>query len=275
MNILEKIVSVKMLEVAEAKKHVALPVLEKSEYFSLPANSMVNALRNSATGIIAEYKRASPSKGTINDQSAVSEVVDAYVQHGAAGVSVLTDSEFFKGSLQDLLLARKTSSSIPLLRKEFIIDEYQLIEAKSFGADVILLIAACLSINEVKKLSRMAKNLGLEVLLEIHTDSEVGHICDAIDLVGVNNRDLKTFTVDIERSVSLSNLIPAHLPRVSESGISNIESIQYLQRHGFNGFLIGENFMRDPNPAIAFARFVEELLSAKTKQQELPKQRQT
>ena len=176
-------------------------------------------------------KEKSPSKGIINDKSTVSEVTTAYAKYGASAISVLTDEEFFGGSLDDLLAA--TINEVPLLRKDFIIDEYQLVESKAYGAEVILLIAACLTKDEVKTLAGLAKNIGLNVLLEIHNEQELAHICDDVDVVGVNNRDLKTFTVDINRSIELSRQIPADKIKISESGIDNVESIKLLKEIWF------------------------------------------
>ncbi len=148
---------------------------------------------------------------------------------------------------------------IPLLRKDFIIDEYQLVESKAFGADIILLIAACLTIEEVKKLSAAAKKLGLNVLLEIHNEQELEHICESVDVVGINNRDLKTFKVDINHSIELAKKIPSHEIKISESGIDDVTTIHHLKQNGFRGFLIGEKFMKENDPGIAFGKFVEEL----------------
>ena len=213
--------------------------------------------REDKTGIIAEFKRRSPSKGIINNSSTVIEVTTAYTKYGASGISILTDEEFFGGSLNDLLEA--TINEVPLLRKDFIIDEYQLVESKAFGAEVILLIAACLQINEVKSLAAFAKNLGLNVLLEIHNEQELEHICDDVDVVGVNNRDLKTFSVNINRSIELGKKIPLDKIKISESGIEDAATIRLLRQHGFRGFLMGEKFMKEKDPGEAFKIFVEEL----------------
>jgi indole-3-glycerol phosphate synthase len=258
MNILDTIVARKKIEVAERKTQTSVSELEKGKFFSNQTLSLKSFLLDeNKTGIIAEFKRKSPSKGIINDTVTVEEVTTAYAKHGASGISVLTDHEFFGGSLDDLLAA--TINEVPLLRKDFMIDEYQLVEAKSFGAEVILLIAACLSPAEVKTMASTAKSLGLEVLLEIHNDEELGHICDGVDLVGVNNRNLKTFEVSIEASLNLINKIPKEKPAVAESGISDVDTIVTLRQAGFKGFLIGENFMKQANPSIAFADFVNQL----------------
>ena len=214
-------------------------------------------LDETKTGIIAEFKRKSPSKGIINDKAGVEEVTKAYTSFGASCLSVLTDEHFFGGSTQDLISARV--NQVPILRKDFIIDEYQVVEARAMGADVILLIAACLSPARVKALAVFAKALELEVLLEIHNEEELQHICDETGIVGVNNRDLKTFTVDINRSVELSKKIPADKIKIAESGIHDVETIDIFKKAGFKGFLIGENFMKQPDPMIAFADFVNQL----------------
>jgi indole-3-glycerol phosphate synthase len=260
MNILETIIEQKKIEVAARKRQTPVAVLEQMEWFSKIPFSLRKFLSDgNRTGIIAEFKRKSPSKGWINADADPGVVTTAYAQHGASGLSVLTDEKFFGGSLDDLKKAR--TNNIPVLRKDFMIDTYQVVEAKAVGADVILLIAANLTPARVKTLASTAKNLGLEVLLEIHNEEELEHICDEVDIVGVNNRNLKTFEVSIETSVYLGSLIPADKIMISESGISNIETIKELKRHGYKGFLIGENFMKAPNPAIAFAAFVEQLKS--------------
>ncbi len=258
MNILDEIIAHKKIEVASRKQQMPIVDLEKRKFFSSETLSLKNFLLDTnKTGIIAEFKRKSPSKGIINNHASVEDVTAAYVKHGASGISILTDEVFFGGSLEDLLAA--TINEVPLLRKDFMIDEYQLIEAKSYGAEVILLIAACLSPNMVKQLAQTAKQLGLEVLLEIHNEEELLHICDDIDLVGVNNRNLKTFEVDINTSIDLINKIPNNKPAIAESGISSVDTIVTLRDAGFKGFLIGENFMKQANPSIAFADFVNQL----------------
>ncbi|MEI6585472.1 MAG: indole-3-glycerol phosphate synthase TrpC [Sediminibacterium sp.] len=258
MNILDKIVAQKQIEVAARKLQTPVAVLEQMKYFSAETLSLYSFLLDpTKTGIIAEFKRKSPSKGVINDQATVEEVTMAYAKYGASGISVLTDTEFFGGSLNDLLAA--SINELPLLRKDFMIDEYQLIEAKAHGAEVILLIAACLSPDKVKSMAATAKSLGLEVLLEIHNEQELEHICDSIDLVGVNNRNLKTFEVSIDTSLALIKQIPSNKLAIAESGISNVDTIVTLRQAGFKGFLIGENFMKQASPSIAFADFVNQL----------------
>ena len=258
MNILEKIIAQKGLEVESRKKERSITELENERFFDRPTLSLKKTLLDETkTGIIAEYKRKSPSKGIINNRDSVEAVTRAYFSYGASGISILTDHEFFGGSLDDLTAAR--DCSIPLLRKDFIIDEYQIVEAKSFGADVILLIAACLTPVQVKTLSTFAKSLGLEVLLELHDELELGHICETTDLVGVNNRNLKNFEVNLEHSVRLAEKIDDRFIKVAESGINDVSNIHYLKQYGFRGFLIGEYFMKQPSPMMAFKEFIYQL----------------
>lgn len=258
MNILDTIVAQKKKEIAARKAITSISDLEKEFCFSKETLSLKSFILDPAkTGIIAEYKRQSPSKGIINNHSTVEEVTMAYAANGASGISVLTDEVFFGGSLNDLTLA--TINEVPLLRKDFMVDEYQIIEAKAFGAEVILLIAACLTPAQVQQMAATAKSIGLEVLLEIHNEQELAHICDTVDLVGVNNRNLKNFEVSIDVSLQLINQIPTNKPAIAESGINKTDTIVTLQRAGFKGFLIGEHFMKETNPSIAFANFVTEL----------------
>lgn len=259
MNILDKIVADKYLEVALKKGLIPLRQLEQSVLFERETFSLAQALRASTTGIIAEHKRRSPSKSVINQKVSVQDVAKGYAEAGVCGMSVLTDGKYFGGSLDDLLLAR-ASVNLPLLRKEFIIDAYQLYEAKAYGADVILLIAAVLSRKQIKTLSETAKSLGLDVLLEVHNEEELEKsIMPSLDMLGVNNRNLKTFEVSLETSKSLSQLIPNDFVKVSESGISSIEAIKELQTYGYQGFLIGENFMKTENPGASAIEFINQL----------------
>ena len=258
MNILDTIIEHKAFEVEAAKEKISIEELQQSSFYARPTFSLKQFLLDETkTGIIAEFKRKSPSKGIINDTADVVEVTKAYTTHGASCLSVLTDEHFFGGSANDLQKARV--HQIPILRKDFIIDEYQITEARAMGADVILLIAACLSPGRVKELAEFAKSLQLEVLLEIHTEEELQHICAATEIVGINNRDLKTFTVDINRSIELGKKIPADKIKIAESGINHIDTICTFKNAGFRGFLIGENFMKQPDPTIAFAEFVQQL----------------
>ncbi len=258
MNILETIIESKRQEVKRKKIEKPVAELEQTVLYARPVLSLKQfLLDDTRTGIIAEFKRKSPSKGIINDKVDVIEVTSAYANNGASCLSVLTDEFFFGGSAEDLLKARV--NQIPILRKDFIVDEYQITEAKSMGADVILLIAACLTPAEVKRLAAFAKSLGLEVLLELHAEEELGHICEETEIVGINNRNLKTFEVDIERSLRMAKQIPADKIKVAESGISSVENILLFKENGFRGFLIGENFMKDENPGKAFEQFVKTL----------------
>lgn len=260
MTILDKIIERKKIEVEKAKALVPFEELLNYPYFSVACLSLRESILDpEKTGIIAEYKRASPSKGDINSTSAVEDVVKAYEEAGASAVSVLTDSEFFKGNLEDLSKARE-AISIPILRKEFIVDKYQITEAKAYGADIILLIAACLKKEEIQEFAAYAHQLGLNVLLEVHNEQELlDNLFDDIDAIGVNNRNLKDFSVDIQHSYDLLNKIPTEYIKVSESGIADPSTIKALKRAGFQGFLIGENFMKTADPGQAIKEFVKEI----------------
>lgn len=258
MNILEAIIAQKKIQVEQRKSATPVDVLRSSKLYDRKRLSLKQFLLDeSKTGIIAEFKRRSPSKGSINEHADVMDITTAYAKNGASALSVLTDELFFGGNTEDVIKARV--NEIPILRKDFMIDEYQMEEAKAMGADVILLIAACLTPAEVKRLAAYAKQIGLEVLLELHAESELEHICGETEIIGINNRDLKTFTVDIERSLRMAQQIPNDKIKVAESGISTVENILLFKQNGFKGFLIGENFMKTPNPAIAFAEFVQQL----------------
>lgn len=259
MNILETIIAKKKTEVAHQKTSVNEKDLEKLPPFKRETFSLKDfLLRKNKTGIIAEFKRRSPSKGIINAHSEVEEVTTGYTKHGASALSVLTDEYFFGGSLKDLQAARV--NNIPILRKEFIIDPYQILESKAYGADIILLIAACLSTEKVKSLSHFAKNIGLQILLEIHEERELERVCDDVDVVGINNRDLKTFKVDLNHSIELCKKIALDKITISESGISDVDTIRYLKQHGFSGFLMGEKFMKEHDPVLEFKNFAEGLV---------------
>jgi len=262
MNILDQIVLRKRVEVAYAKQQVPISELEKASHFRRDTYSFKDFLQaQDRTGIIAEFKRKSPSKGLINGVSSVAEVTSGYAAAGASALSVLTDADFFGGAPQDLLQAR-AANDIPLLRKDFMIDEYQLLEAKAWGADIILLIAAILSPKEIKHLSAVAKSLGLNVLLEVHNREELlRSICPDLDAIGVNNRNLADFTVNIQTSFDLVDEIPSEFMKISESAISAATTIKDLKQVGFNGFLIGENFMKTNDPGAAMRGFVSELIS--------------
>ena len=259
MNILERIVLDKRKEVALKKDVISVKQLEKSSLFNTSTYSLANALQNSNSGIIAEHKRRSPSKSVINHNLNVLDVTIGYENAGVCGMSVLTDKKYFGGSIDDLLIAR-SNCSLPILRKEFIIDEYQILEAKSIGSDAILLIASILNRNEIKQFSALAKSLNLDVLLEVHNAEEIRKsIMPTIDLLGVNNRNLKTFDTNIAASKTLSHLIPDDFVKVSESGISSVDAIKELQSFGYKGYLIGESFMKTDNPGISASEFIKAL----------------
>ena len=259
MTILDKIIARKKEEIAKAKSKISIEELKNSEFFGRPTFSLKETLKTKS-GIIAEFKRKSPSKGIINDKVSPLEVVSAYEKLGASGISILTDTDFFGGNFQDILEVRN-SINIPILRKDFMIDEYQFYEAKSIGADVVLLIASCLSPTQVQEFTALAHELNLEVLLEIHTEDELQHFNKNIDLVGINNRNLKDFKVDLQHSVNLKNHLPKDTLSVAESGIYSVEDFKYLKEKGFDGFLMGEHFMKDQNPAEKFAEFSNEIIS--------------
>jgi indole-3-glycerol phosphate synthase len=260
MNILDKIVAHKKTEVAAAKQNVSYKSLEAAEFFQRDVLSFKDFLLDSGrTGIIAEFKRKSPSKGIINDKVAVEDVTTGYASAGASALSVLTDTEFFMGKQEDLVRARR-ANQVPILRKDFMIDEYQLMEAKAWGADIILLIAAILTPRQIQQLALFAKRLGLNVLLEVHNLEELQRsINPNLDAIGVNNRNLADFTVSVDTSYQLAEHIPSEFLKISESAISNPETIKQLKKVGFNGFLIGENFMKQVDPGLAIREFVKKL----------------
>ncbi|MFC4739188.1 indole-3-glycerol phosphate synthase TrpC [Flavobacterium ponti] len=261
MNILDKIITDKKREVALKKSIILVSQLETSVLFNCSTNSMAKLLKNSLSGIIAEHKRRSPSRSVINNNLSVEDVVLGYQNAGACGISVLTDGKYFGGSLDDLLLAKATVN-IPLLRKEFVIDEYQILEAKANGADVILLIAAVLTREEIKKLSEFAQSLALEVLVEVHNSEELEKsIMPSLDMIGVNNRNLKTFEVSLNYSKELATQIPDDFVKVSESGISSVEAVKELQQYGYQGFLMGEHFMKTENPGKEAREFIRKVSS--------------
>lgn len=260
-TILERIVAHKRGEVAERRELRPLKFLESSLYNQAQPLSLRHYLqRPGSSGLIAEFKRKSPSQGWINRYAPVERTTLGYMQAGAAGLSVLTDGEFFGGNNEDLTTARRFNFC-PILRKDFVVDEYQIHEARSVGADVVLLIAAVLTPAEILTLGRLAKSLGLEVLLEVHDGEELARSLhpDAVDLVGVNNRNLHDFTLNLDTSLGLADAIPAEFVKVSESGISQAKSIQQLRGAGYQGFLLGETFMRHSRPERACAVLVQEL----------------
>ncbi|MFC3417419.1 indole-3-glycerol phosphate synthase TrpC [Algoriphagus hitonicola] len=259
MNILEKIIADKYREVAERKSLIPTKLLEKSIFYDGKVVSMKKYVTDpEKSGIIAEFKRKSPSKGLINGSASVEQVSIGYMQAGASALSILTDQEYFGGSNEDLKIARKFNFC-PILRKDFVVDEYQIIEAKSIGADCVLLIAAALESEKLKSLANFAKSLGMEVLLEVHDGEELKKsLNDGVDLVGVNNRNLKTFEVSIDTSLELVTAIPDSFIKISESGISDPRALMQLKKAGFDGFLIGENFMKSSRPEQAAYNFIKE-----------------
>lgn len=255
MNVLDQIIANKKLEVEIAKKAVPVQQLKDEEYYSRKTLSLKDSIR-SKSGIIAEFKRKSPSKGNINTSATPEEVVNQYEKYGASGISILTDQNFFCGSFQDILNVRD-AVKIPILRKDFMVDEYQFLEAKAIGSDVVLLIAACLSPLQVQEFTALAHELNLEVLLEIHTEEELQHFNSEIDFVGINNRNLKDFKVDLNHSVALKNSLPSGSISIAESGIYSVEDFLFLKEKGFDGFLMGEFFMKNENPGAAFGNFIK------------------
>lgn len=259
-TILDEIIAHKHKEVAARRELYPVKLLERELFFSAQPVSLREYLgREDLVGVIAEIKRRSPSKGVINQHISVEELSIGYMQSGASALSVLTDSTYFGGSEADLRIARRCNYC-PILRKDFVVDEYQVIEAKAIGADVVLLIAAALSPEQSKQLGRVAQSLGLEVLLEVHSAEELrSHLDQSVSLVGVNNRDLRDFSVSLDRARSLAPLIPKEIVAVAESGISDTHAIVELKKLGYRGFLIGEAFMRHAEPHLACGRLITEV----------------
>jgi len=260
MTLLEKIIEHKQRELSGRMETAPLEDLRKLPGYDRKTVSLTRALLDpEGTGIIAEFKRKSPSRGVLNQDATIEEVTTGYFRAGASALSVLTDKEFFGGSAEDLMRTREINP-IPILRKDFILHEYQVVESKAIGADVILLIAAVLDRDSINRLAALARSLQLQVILEIHEESELKMLNEHISAVGVNNRDLRDFSVDTDRSVKLAPLIPGEFLKISESGIHSPLAIQQLRSCGYNGFLMGERFMREPDPATAFAAFVKQLI---------------
>ena len=260
MTILDKIIAHKKQEVAQLRKEVQVEKLVKSPNFQRTPISLKKSLLSvGSTGIIAEFKRQSPSKGIINDTVTIEEVTNGYLDAKVAGQSILTDTHFFGGNILDVLKARAIQETTPILRKDFIVDGFQIVEAKAIGADVILLIAACLTKEELKNYGKLAEDLGLEVLYEIHTEEELEKIDADNKIIGINNRNLKTFKVDLEHSIELASKIPDNCVKVSESGLNDPRVITGLKEYGFQGFLIGENFMKTVNPGEACKEFIDQI----------------
>jgi len=259
MSILDEILEQKRAEVASRRQLFPEKLLEQSPSFSAPIVSLRKYIeRPDLHGIIAEIKRKSPSAGVLDANITIEKLSVGYMQAGASALSVLTDERYFGGALKDLKEAR-TCNFCPILRKDFVVDRYQILEARAYGADAILLIAAALSPTETESLAAVAKSLGLEVLLEIHEESELGHLCEGIDLVGVNSRNLKTMTVDLDTAVALVDKLPAQCARVAESGIHRAADYARLKEAGYQGFLIGEQFMRTGDPPAALRAFIRDV----------------
>ena len=255
MTILDKIIAFKKKEVAKIKADVPLKKFVESPKFKrTPISLKKSLLEVGSTGIIAEFKRQSPSKGIINDKATVTDVTNGYLDANEAAQSILTDTSFFGGTISDLMEARIANQIKPILRKDFVVDGFQIVEAKAIGADVILLIASCLTSTELKNYGNLAKDLGLEVLYEVHTQEDLDN-----KIIGINNRNLKTFEVDLEHSIKLANQIPETCVKVSESGISDPKIITGLKEFGFQGFLIGESFMKEENPGEACQDFINQI----------------
>lgn len=258
MNILEEIIQYKSQEVVQMQQNVPVENLIQSRYFNRKTYSLIESL-DSKNGIISEFKRQSPSKGIINNNVEVQEVVASYQKAGVSAISILTDEFFFGGSIEDILQVRD-EISLPILRKDFIVSTYQIYQAKAIGADVILLIASVLNQTQINEFTNLANELGLEVLLELHDEKEIQKMVPQVQHIGVNNRNLKTFKVDVSLSKKLLPLVPQTYKRISESGISNVDTILELKKYDINGFLIGENFMSQKNPGEACIAFCKELL---------------
>lgn len=259
MKILDNIISDKKIEIETLSKIVSISDLEKQKDFTKQCKSLKESIKKSKSGIICEFKRKSPSNEKINYKSNISEVINGYEKAGAVGVSILTNKKYFDGSISDINEV-KNNVDIPVLRKEFIISEYQIIESKSIGADAILLIASILDKEEIKNYSSLAKSLGLEVLLEIHSIDELNKISNTdVDIIGVNNRNLDTLDIDIENSIEIFEDIPSEFIKISESGISKVDSIIKLIKVGYDGFLIGENFMKTEKPEESAYDFIKKV----------------
>lgn len=256
-NILEEIKQHKLREVQARKAAVPENALEQ-QFAHQPVSLRKHLLQQHSSGIIAEFKRKSPSKGFFNAEADAASICSGYAQAGAAALSVLTDETYFGGSADDLKAARKICSC-PILRKDFVVDEYQITEARAIGADVILLIAEMLTKEEAHRFAQKAGSLGLEVLLEMHSAEHMEKLNDHIHLAGVNNRNLKTFEVKVETSLELAEKIPDRFVKIAESGIQNAAMLLRLKEAGFRGFLIGETFMRAPDPAAACAAFIRQI----------------
>jgi indole-3-glycerol phosphate synthase len=259
MNILDAIVEHKKIEILQRKQKRPLSDLSSFPFYGRDTNSINLSHTGGKPGIIAEFKRKSPSKGDINTTADPLEVAKGYEAAGAVAMSILTDRNFFGGSYSDLSLVRESMPGLPLLRKDFIIDSYQLHEASAYGADIILLIAAILEKQKVEDLVSEARSLGLHVLFEVHNEEELEKYHPAIEYVGVNNRDLKTFRVDTDRSLQLIGKMPEGVVAVSESGLRSGDELIKLSDAGFRLFLVGETFMKQSDPGLACKEFINNL----------------
>ena len=259
MNILSKIVAIKKEEITQKKKVRCLDEIKSSENFNRKTHSLSQKIKDCKISIIAEHKRKSPSKKEINFKTPTEQIITGYEKNGATAISILTEKNFFSGSENDLILARKLTN-LPILRKDFIVDEYQIFESKSLGADAILLIATCLNKYEIIKFSHIAKQQDLDVLVEIHSKDELEKVCiDSVDIIGVNNRNLKDFSVNIENSIDIGKEIPDSFVKISESGLYNSEELKRLIEFGYDGFLIGELFMRESDPGDELNKLIKQI----------------
>jgi indole-3-glycerol phosphate synthase len=259
-TILDDIVANRRNEVLIQKQRISPLVLRSKIEGSNLCNSLSRKLLSpGSSGIIAEFKRKSPSKGAINHGARPDAVTEGYVDAGASGLSVLTEGHYFGGSTDDFTAARIANPLTPLLRKDFIVDEYQIFESRLLRADIILLIAGVLGKAEISRFTSIAHELGMEVLLELHDESEIDKIDDSIDIFGINNRNLRDFKIDMDRSLKMLGRLPANNVKISESGLNDPGTVDLLRGHGFNGFLIGEEFMKSENPAYSCRRFISGL----------------
>lgn len=270
MDILEEIVAHKRVELERFKAENAEALLHKEVEALLGGNlpmdneafahvpSMRQALLD-GSGIISEFKRKSPSKGWIKEEGRADIIPLSYQENGASAISILTDEKYFGGCDEFILKARQSGVTIPVLYKNFIVDEYQLFQARLCGASAVLLIAACLKKDEYRHLLHLAHELGMEALLEMHSEPELEYADDMPDMCGINNRNLGTFVTSVDNSFRLASLLPKDAVKVSESGISNPDTVKALKLAGFNGFLIGENFMKTENPGKALKEFIEKV----------------
>lgn len=260
-DVLDEIVAHKRVELEHLKQAVPPAMLynEVEKMVGLPVPSMSRALMESESGIIAEFKRKSPSKGWIMEQGRAEDIPFSYQQNGAAALSILTDEKYFGGRDSFIKTARENKVTLPILYKNFVIDEYQLFQARLCGASAVLLIAADLSLQECRSLLKTAHELNMEVLLEMHAESELDYAELEPDMCGINNRNLGTFITNVENSFRMAELLPKDVCKVSESGISDPITVSELRSVGFNGFLIGECFMKTGNPGPALKAFIEDL----------------